>query len=147
MRSLAFSASEYPSCAASDGLNEHLCAPMSSQVLTVMLNRSFWKRRRVFVTGHTGFKGSWLSIWLHALGADVTGYALNPPTNPSLFEQANVAALVKSIAGDIRDFPKLKAALAESRPETIIHLAAQSVVRRGYEDPIETYSSNVMGTV
>jgi CDP-glucose 4,6-dehydratase len=112
-----------------------------------MLNSSFWKGRRVFVTGHTGFKGSWLSIWLNALGADVTGYALNPPTSPSLFEQANVAALVKSIAADIRDFSKLKAAIAESCPQTIIHLAAQSVVRRSYEDPIETYSSNVMGTV
>jgi CDP-glucose 4,6-dehydratase len=112
-----------------------------------MLNRPFWKGRRVFVTGHTGFKGSWLSIWLNALGADVTGYALNPPTRPSLFEQAKVAALVKSITGDIRDFSKLKAAVAESSPQTIIHLAAQSVVRRSYEDPIETYSSNVMGTV
>jgi CDP-glucose 4,6-dehydratase len=146
MRSLAFSASECAFRSAGHGLKQRLCASVS-QVLTIMLNRSIWKGRRVFVTGHTGFKGSWLSIWLNALGADVTGYALNPPTSPSLFEQANVAALVKSIVGDIRDFPKLKVALAESRPQTIIHLAAQSVVRRSYEDPIETYSSNVMGTV
>lgn len=112
-----------------------------------MINRSFWKDRRVFVTGHTGFKGSWLSLWLNALGADVTGYALSPPTQPSLFEQAGVSRLVKSTFADIRDFSRLKSALSECRPEVIIHLAAQSVVRRGYEDPIETYSSNVMGTV
>jgi CDP-glucose 4,6-dehydratase len=112
-----------------------------------MLNRSFWKGRNVFLTGHTGFKGSWLSLWLHSLGANVTGYALDPPTQPSLFEQAGVAATVTSIRADIRDFPRLKTALSESRPNVVIHMAAQSVVRRGYEDPIETYSSNVMGTV
>jgi CDP-glucose 4,6-dehydratase len=112
-----------------------------------MLNRDFWKGRRVFVTGHTGFKGSWLSLWLDALGADTTGYALDPPTHPSLFEQAKVAAVVRNIRGDIRDFDRLKKSLAEIRPEVVIHMAAQSVVRRGYDDPIETYSSNVMGTV
>src|SRR5205823_11508840 len=112
-----------------------------------MLNRSFWKGRRVFLTGHTGFKGSWLSLWLDALGADVTGYALEPPTEPSLFVQAGVSSAVKSMCADIRDFSRLRSAIAESRPEVVIHMAAQSVVRRGYEDPIETYSSNVMGTV
>ena len=112
-----------------------------------MLNRSFWKGRRVFLTGHTGFKGSWLSLWLNALGADVTGYALEPPTQPSLFEQAGVSSAVNSICADIRDFSRLRSAIADSRPEVVIHMAAQSVVRRGYEDPIETYSSNVMGTV
>ncbi len=112
-----------------------------------MLNRTFWKGRRVFLTGHTGFKGSWLSLWLDSLGADVTGYALDPPTQPSLFEQAKVAGAVRSICGDVRDFPRLQTAVAECRPEVVIHMAAQSVVRRGYEDPIETYSSNVMGTV
>ena len=112
-----------------------------------MLNRSFWKGRRVFLTGHTGFKGSWLSLWLNALGADTTGYALDPPTQPSLFDQANVSSVVKSICADIRDFQRFKSALADSRPDVVIHMAAQSVVRRGYEDPIETYSSNVMGTV
>jgi CDP-glucose 4,6-dehydratase len=112
-----------------------------------MLKRSFWKGRRVFLTGHTGFKGSWLSLWLNALGADVTGYALEPPTQPSLFDQAGVSHAVKSLCADIRDFSRLKSAIAESRAEVVIHLAAQSVVRRGYEDPIETYSSNVMGTV
>lgn len=112
-----------------------------------MPNHSFWKGRNVFVTGHTGFKGSWLLLWLDALGARVTGYALEPPTQPSLFEQACVADTVQSIFADVRDFPRLKAALAESCPEVVIHMAAQSIVRRGYEDPIETYSSNVMGTV
>jgi CDP-glucose 4,6-dehydratase len=112
-----------------------------------MLNRSFWKGRRVFLTGHTGFKGSWLSLWLHALGADVTGYALEPPTRPSLFVQAGVSSAVKSMCADIRDFSRLRSAIADSRPEVVIHMAAQSVVRRGYEDPIETYSTNVMGTV
>src|SRR5579862_5602486 len=112
-----------------------------------MLNTSFWKGRRVFLTGHTGFKGSWLSLWLNALGADVTGYSLEPPTEPNLFEQANVADAIRSIPGDIRDFARLKAAIDECRPSVLIHMAAQSVVRRGYDDPIETYSSNVMGTV
>lgn len=112
-----------------------------------MLNRSFWKGRRVFLTGHTGFKGSWLSLWLSSLGADVTGYSLDPPTQPNLFEQAAVADSIRSIHGDIRDFPRLKAAAAECCPTVVIHMAAQSVVRRGYNDPIETYSSNVMGTV
>src|SRR5215470_2991060 len=112
-----------------------------------MLNRAFWKGRRVFLTGHTGFKGSWLSLWLNALEADVTGFALEPPTQPNLFEQANVARVIRSIRGDIRDYSQLKAALTEHRPEVVLHLAAQSVVRRGYDDPVETYSSNVMGTV
>jgi CDP-glucose 4,6-dehydratase len=113
-----------------------------------MPNRRFWSGRRVFLTGHTGFKGSWLSLWLNALGAEVTGYALAPPTEPSLFEQANVAGtLHRSVDGDIRDFQQLKAAIEECRPSVIIHMAAQSVVRRAYEDPIENYSSNVMGTV
>ncbi len=112
-----------------------------------MPDRSFWKNRRVFLTGHTGFKGSWLSLWLNALGAEVTGYALNPPTEPSLFEQAKVAGDIRSICADIRDFERIKSAIAECRPDVVIHMAAQSVVRQGYEDPIETYSSNVMGTV
>lgn len=112
-----------------------------------MLDRSFWDGRRVLVTGHTGFKGSWLSLWLAALGAEVTGYALDPPTEPSLFEQAGVAGDIRSLVGDIRDFARLKDVIAECRPEVVIHMAAQSVVRRGYSDPVETYSTNVMGTV
>jgi CDP-glucose 4,6-dehydratase len=112
-----------------------------------MMNRSFWKGRKVFVTGHTGFKGGWLSLWLDSLGADATGYALEPPTHPSLFEQARVAKAIRTIFGDVRDFSRLKAVIAECRPDIVIHMAAQSVVLRGYEDPVETYSSNVMGTV
>jgi len=112
-----------------------------------MPNQSFWKGRRVFLTGHTGFKGSWLSLWLDALGADVTGYALEPPTEPNLFMQAEVGPRVRSVCADVRDFPRLQVAIRDSRPEVVIHMAAQSVVRQGYDDPIGTYSSNVMGTV
>lgn len=111
------------------------------------LNRTFWSGRRVLLTGHTGFKGSWLALWLEALGADVTGYALEPPTEPSLYHEAGVERGLRSIIADIRDYDRLKAAIAASRPEVILHLAAQSVVKRGYADPIETYGSNVMGTV
>jgi CDP-glucose 4,6-dehydratase len=111
------------------------------------LSRTFWKGRRVFLTGHTGFKGSWLSLWLNRLGAEVTGYALDPPTRPNLFEQANVHKDLRSMQGDIRDYAKLQQAITECRPEVVLHLAAQSVVRSGYEDPIGNYSSNVMGTV
>jgi CDP-glucose 4,6-dehydratase len=112
-----------------------------------MLDRAFWKERRVLLTGHTGFKGSWLSIWLNLLGAEVTGFALEPPTEPNLFNLAAADKGIRSVHGDIRDFSHLKRAIFDCRPEVIIHMAAQSVVRRGYEDPIETYSSNVMGTV
>ena len=113
-----------------------------------MPNRSFWKGRRVFLTGHTGFKGSWLSLWLDALGAEVTGYALDPPTQPSLYEQANVAATVRtSICADIRDFPRLKSIIDEFRPDVVIHMAAQPLVRDSYTNPAETYAINVMGTV
>jgi CDP-glucose 4,6-dehydratase len=112
-----------------------------------MIDRAYWKGRKVFLTGHTGFKGSWLSLWLNRLGANVTGYSLDPPTQPNLYEQARVSDSIRSIAGDIRDFDRLKGAMAETRPDVVLHLAAQSVVRRGYQDPIETYSSNVMGTV
>jgi|SRR5882672_1077709 len=112
-----------------------------------MLNRDFWRGRSVFLTGHTGFKGAWASLWLNSLGAKVTGFALTPPTQPNLFEQAAVANGIQSTIGDIRNFDHLKNAVAECRPEVVIHMAAQSVVKRGYDDPIETYSSNVMGTV
>ena len=111
------------------------------------LNRQFWKGRRVFLTGHTGFKGSWLSLWLSMLGAEVVGYALDPPTSPSLYEQARVASGLRSIIADIRDYERLKASIAEFEPEVVLHLAAQSVVRIGYENPLENYAANVMGTV
>lgn len=111
------------------------------------MNPAFWRGKRVFVTGHTGFKGSWLSLWLQNLGADITGYALKPPTAPSLFEEARVAEGMKSIEGDIRDFVFLKSSIEAAQPEIIIHMAAQSLVRYSYEHPVETYATNVMGTV
>lgn len=112
-----------------------------------MINKKFWEKKRVFITGHTGFKGSWLSLWLHSLGAIVTGYALDPPTDPSLFELCKIGNLVKSITGDVRNSKLLNQAMIGANPEIIIHMAAQSLVRDSYKDPVETYSTNVMGTV
>ncbi|MDD9266607.1 CDP-glucose 4,6-dehydratase [Paenibacillus sp. GCM10023248] len=113
-----------------------------------LVNSFFWKDKKVFLTGHTGFKGSWLSIWLHSMGAKVTGYSLNPPTEPSLFSLCQIDNLIeKSIVGDIRDYEKLKQSVSQAAPEIIIHMAAQPLVRESYKDPIETYSTNVMGTV
>ena len=111
------------------------------------MNLSFYKGKRVFLTGHTGFKGTWLSRILILAGADVTGYSLEPPTTPNLFEQTNTASQMKSIIGDIRDGAKLKTALVEAKPEIVLHLAAQPIVRTSYKDPVGTYESNVMGTV
>ena len=108
---------------------------------------SFWRGRRVFVTGHTGFKGAWLAVWLTDLGAEVTGYALPPPTSPSLFELARVKDHVRHIEGDVRDAVALAAAMDQARPEIVFHLAAQSLVRLSYDDPVATYATNVMGTV
>lgn len=107
----------------------------------------FWRGRRVFLTGHTGFKGSWLSLWLQSLSAELTGYALKPPTNPSLFEEARVAQGMTSIEGDIRDLELFSRAMQAARPEIVIHMAAQPLVRHSYVAPVETYSTNVMGTV
>jgi CDP-glucose 4,6-dehydratase len=111
------------------------------------MNPKFWNGKRVLMTGHTGFKGSWLCIWLQQMGAQLVGYALPPPTEPSLFELARVAQGMTSVIGDIRDFEKLKRCIVEHRPEVVLHLAAQSVVRTSYEEPRETYETNVMGTV
>ena len=107
----------------------------------------FWRGKRVFLTGHTGFKGSWMSLWLQQLGAELTGYSLAPPTNPSLYEHGQVGYGMHSIIGDIRDGTKLAAAVREAAPEIVIHMAAQPLVRRSYLNPVETYSTNVMGTV
>jgi CDP-glucose 4,6-dehydratase len=106
----------------------------------------FWQGKRVFLTGHTGFKGSWLSLWLQSLGAELTGYSLEPPTSPSLFQTASVASGMRSITGDVCDLPHLKQTIAESEPEIVFHMAAQSLVRLSYQDPILTYQTNVMGT-
>jgi CDP-glucose 4,6-dehydratase len=108
---------------------------------------SFWKNKKVFLTGHTGFKGSWLCIWLHSLGAKVTGYALDPPSQPSLYEIAGINRIVESIYGDVRDYETLHSALQKSNAEIVLHMAAQSLVRESYLHPVETYEVNVMGTV
>ncbi len=107
----------------------------------------FYRHKKVLVTGHTGFKGSWLCLLLYKLGADVYGYALEPPTQPSLFNEAKIAELVTSYRGDICDYSNLLKVMQEVQPEIVIHMAAQSLVRKSYKEPIETYNINVMGTV
>ncbi len=110
--------------------------------------KNFWENKTVFLTGHTGFKGTWLSLWLTHKGAKVVGYALNPPTAPSLFELAQVKDIMhKSHIGDINDREKLEAAVLQSNPDIVIHMAAQPLVRTSYRDPVYTYQTNVMGTV
>jgi CDP-glucose 4,6-dehydratase len=111
------------------------------------MNADFWKDKRVFLTGHTGFKGSWLSLWLQSMGARVTGFSLAPNTEPSLFEVAEVEEGMRSIIGDIRDLEALSAAVKEASPEIVIHMAAQPIVRESYTDPVFNYATNVMGTV
>ena len=118
-----------------------------SAVEGMAVNASFWAGKKVFVTGHTGFKGSWLCLWLQQLGAEVTGYALQPPTNPSLFEVAQVAQGMHSLIGDIRDGEALVRAMQATAPDIVIHMAAQPLVRYSYVAPVETYATNVMGTV
>lgn len=111
------------------------------------MNPAFWSGRRVFITGHTGFKGGWLSHWLQHLGAEVTGYSLAPGSQPNLFDSAKVASGMNSLVGDIRDQSGVAEAMAACDPEVLIHMAAQPLVRQSFKDPVETYSTNVMGTV
>ena len=111
------------------------------------MNINFWKDKKVLITGHTGFKGSWLTLWLQSKGATVIGYSLPPPTKPSLFEICDISEGMISTVGDIRDIENLKKCIHEHRPEIIIHMAAQALVRHSYANPLETYSTNVMGTV
>ncbi len=113
----------------------------------MMVSKEFWQNKKVFVSGHTGFKGSWLCLWLYLLAAEVTGYALNPPTEPSLFNLCKIDNLIRSIIADVRDGESLAEAMLEADPEIVIHLAAQSLVRESYKNPVETYATNVMGTV
>lgn len=112
-----------------------------------MTQPEFWRGKRVFVTGHTGFKGAWLSLWLARMGARVAGYALPPPSDPSLFDMARVGEIIDSKIADVRDLPALQAAMQAAKPEIVIHMAAQSLVRYSYAHPVETFSTNVQGTV
>ena len=107
----------------------------------------FWKGKKVFLTGHTGFKGSWLSLWLQSMGADLMGYALAPPTTPALFDEARVGDGMQSHIGDIRDLQAITRSMVDYGPDILIHMAAQPLVRLSYKQPVETYATNVMGTV
>ncbi len=106
-----------------------------------------YRGRKCFVTGHTGFKGSWLSLWLHRMGAEVTGYALDPPTTPNLFTLSQLAGLMHDRRGDIRDADRLRQAIADAKPEFVFHLAAQAIVSRSYHEPKDTFDTNIGGTV
>ena len=120
---------------------------IGERALEGLIDKSFWSGKRVFLTGHTGFKGGWLSLWLQQLGAEVTGFALAAPTDPSLFEAAQVDVGMRSIIGDIRDGDAVKRAMSEAKPDIVLHLAAQALVKKSYADPVETYGTNVMGLV
>ena len=113
----------------------------------LIMNREFWKNKKVFITGHTGFKGAWLSLWLQDCGAILTGYSLEPNTKPNLFDAASVVDGMVSVIGDVRDLEKLTKSMSDFSPEVVIHMAAQPLVRLSYKNPVDTYSTNVMGTV
>ena len=113
----------------------------------MVVNKEFWKNKRILVTGHTGFKGSWLSLWLQNMGANVVGVSLDPPTKPCLYEQARIADEMDDLRADIRDLNNIKAIFKKYKPEIVFHLAAQSLVRYSYREPVETYQTNVMGTL
>ncbi len=121
--------------------------PGQSALEGVAMNPAFWRGRRVFLTGHTGFKGGWLAIWLADMGAEITGYALPAEGWQSLFAQAGVARGMESVMGDVRDLPALQSAMQGANPEVVLHLAAQALVRASYVDPVNTFSTNVIGTV
>ena len=109
--------------------------------------KNFWNGKKVLITGHTGFKGSWLALWLKTLGAEVCGFALAPETQPNLFENLSLGGEIESVIGDIRDLPHFEKTVRDFQPEIVFHLAAQSLVRRSYRQPVDTYTTNVIGTV
>ncbi len=115
--------------------------------MIAQIQPDFWRGRRVLLTGHTGFKGSWLSLWLQSMGAQLRGIALTPPTTPALFEVARVSQGMDHRIADIRDYQAIKSLMHEFQPEIVLHMAAQPLVRQSYEQPLETYATNVMGTV
>ena len=117
------------------------------KLLTPEPFRGFYRNKRVWVTGHTGFKGSWLSAWLVELGAKVTGYAMDPPSEPAHFDELGLKKRMKDVRSDIRDAGRVRKAMAKARPEIVFHLAAQPIVRSSYDDPMATYQTNVMGTI
>lgn len=120
---------------------------MENMVEIEMHNSKFWNGKKVFITGHTGFKGGWTVLWLKKLGAVVKGYALAPNTEPSLFEISKIAVGIESHIADVRDLDTLKKSMADFEPDIVIHMAAQPLVLESYRDPVETYQTNVMGTV
>jgi CDP-glucose 4,6-dehydratase len=120
--------------------------PGKSGVMVLMVDKKFWKNKRVFMTGHTGFKGSWLYLWLNTLGAKITGYSLQPPTKPNLFTLAGISKTANSFFEDIRNKEILYKAIKTTKPEIVFHLAAQPLVRESYKDPLATFETNVMGT-
>jgi CDP-glucose 4,6-dehydratase len=126
-------------------MGERKCTMESMGIRQV--DRTFWKNKKVFLTGHTGFKGSWLTIWLHEMGANVYGYSLRPPTNPSLFEFANIQTFTNGEFNDICNLDILRKSMKSFNPEILIHMAAQPLVRESYEDPLRTYDTNVIGTL
>ncbi len=113
----------------------------------LVMNPAFWHNKTVFITGHTGFKGSWLSLWLKQLGANVVGFALEPPSEPNLFTVANVGQKIQHIHGDVKNIAQLQQALKQHQPDIVFHMAAQSLVQSSYDYPVDTYAVNVMGTV
>ena len=123
---------------------EHRKGPVEAMVKQPLSHE--WKGRKVFLSGHTGFKGGWLALWLSRLGADVRGYALDPGTTPSFFEQTRLGDRLEDVRGDIRDAARLQSAMGDFAPEVVFHLAAQPLVRLSYDDPIGTYETNVIGT-
>ena len=111
------------------------------------MDKNFWIDKKVFITGHTGFKGSWLSVWLSKLGANVIGYSLSPGIDPNMFNSLSLEKRIKTVFGDIRDYDYLKSQISLAKPDIIFHMAAQALVLNSYENPMETYETNLMGTV